>query len=336
MTTEERFYEIRESFAAAANVLAELSGDRLICTEPDEGPTGELSVTVSAKPPGVTNWRSMGLDVTLTRQPSGGVTQQLTKLGHSPVAVTDAQVAAELGVDLDAWATGRDAIERGLSEVAGVTATELSPHVVTDLDLYRAARALDREDPGAALMLGVEGNHPAARRDRLAQAVAVDESWHAAADAAYTQAVGLEEPYVPQPFGLGAVIRAEGDLEQALRDPEVHWQMAERLNLNGSFDWIHDEDGQREVYTPSRAETPEGRREIGEELARIARQVGVAGPPEPPPASGAAQNPSPSGPPKGPPGGRPALMPPDVRPARPEERSTWSPGPGLNGPGVPF
>lgn len=347
MTTEERFNEIRETFATANRALREVSGDRLLCFEPEDGPAGEVSVRVITKPPGVTQWTTPdGPEVVLTRYPSGEVTQQLTKLGY-PVAVTDAQVATELGVDLEAWAAGRDAIEVGLATVTGVATPELSPHVVTDLDLYRAARTLSREDPGAALTLGVEGNDPSARRDRLAQAVAVRESWHAYADAEYTEAVAwsrVDQPDVPQPFGLGAVIRAEGDLEQALRDPEVRWQMAERLNLNGAFDWVHDEDGQREVYTPSRADTPEGRQEIGDELAQIANHLGVAAPGEPPSAAKASEEPhmsaalqermseaaqrvaSP----------RPALMPPDVRPLRPEERSSTGPGRAAPGPGVPF
>lgn len=339
MTTEVRYYEIREEFAAATRALEAISGDRLICTEPEEGPAGELAVAVRPKPPGVTQWRSMGEEVTLTRQPSGEVTQQLTTNGH-PVAVTDTQAATELGVDLATWTTGRDALEAGLASVAGVSDGTTLPRVATDMGLYREAKSLSREDPGAALMLGVTGNDHDAQRERLAQAIAVRESWHAAADAACTGAAALrtqDEPDVPQPFGLYAVIRAEGDLEQALRDPDVRWQTAERLNLNGHLTWVHDEDGQREEWNPDRSDTPEGRRGIGDEIARIARQVGVAAPTEPPPASAAAEHlTSANVVQERVAASRPALLPPGMRPLRPEERATTSPGLSAPGPGIPF
>lgn len=345
MTTEERFYEIGEEFAAAAGALAEVSGDRLICAEPEEGPSGEVAVRVGPKPPGVTQWTTSGPvpEVVLTRQPSGEVTQQLTKLGY-PVAVTDTQVATELGVELATWTRSRDELEVGLAAVVGVSQAATLPRVATDVALYREGKALSREDPGAALTLGVTGNDHDAQRERLAQAVAVRESWHAAADAAYTGAAGLrtqEEPDVPQPFGLYAVIRAEGDLEQALRDPEVRWQTAERLNLNGHLTWVHDEDGQREEWSPDRSETLEGRREIDDELAQIARQVGVAAPTVPP---SAADRPKPSAAEQERlaaarervVAARPALRPPGLPPARPEERTTTSPGLSAPGPGIPF
>jgi hypothetical protein len=207
MTTEERYHEIRDEFAAANRAVGEISGDRLICKEPEEGPAGELAVTVIMKPQGVTQWTTSAsaAEVTLTRQPSGEVTQQLTTSGY-PVAVTDTQAEAELGVEVETWTRSRDAIEAGLDVVAGVTDREPRQRVATDLGLYRDAKALSREDPSSALMLGVTGNDQVAQRERLAKAIAVRESWHAAADAAYTKAATYsampEEPDVPQPFGL--------------------------------------------------------------------------------------------------------------------------------------
>ena len=258
------------------------------------------------------------------------------------------QAAAELGVELETWARSRDALEAGLAAVAGASGRPVRPRIVTNLEMYREVAKISRQDPAASMLLGVTGNDQAAQRERLAQAVAVRESWHAAADAAYTEAVAwsrLEEPDVPMPFGLYSVIRAGGDLEEALADPELRWQTAEQLNLNGYFEWVHDEDGQREVHVPSRAETTEGRQEIGEELARIATQLGVAPPGEPLSSDGrASERPHVSAADQERmaavtqrvASSRPALMPPDVRPLRPEERSSTSPGRSTPGPGVPF
>lgn len=357
MTTEARYDELSDAFEASAHAVNEISGDRLICCDPEDGPAGEveIAVTVLPKPPGVTFWRSTSPEpsVTLTRRPSGEVTQQLTQ-GDYPVAVTDTQAATVLGVETDVWTRSRDAIEDGLVRVAtssGGAATvnapterhapteprELStsttPRVPTDLSQYRDARMLEvQHGPGAALALGVAGNDPGARRQRLAQAVAVRESWHAAADAAYSAAHWMQEPDVPQPFGLGAVIRAEGDLERALADPEVRTQSAERLGLTGHMDWVEDEvfDGWLEQWQPDVSDTAEGRRMIGAELVRIAHEVGVQAPSAPASSESATQQPAQRD-------RRPALMPPpSMSPTRAQEQAITSPDLFAPGSGVPF
>lgn len=219
-------------------------------------------------------------------------------------------------------------LEEGADPAAILTRPARVP---TDLSQYRDARILEEQHgPGAALALGVAGNHPAARRQRLAQAVAVRESWHAAADAAYAAATWPNEPDVPQPFGLGAVIRAEGDLERALADPESRTQSAERLGLTGHMDWVDDEifDGQREQWQPDVSDTAEGRRTIGAELVRIAHQVGVQAPSE---AASSASATEPARRDR-----RPALMPPSMSPPRAQERATNSPDLLAPTSGIPF
>lgn len=136
MTTEERFYEIIDAFAAANRALKRLSGDRLGCYEPEDGPAGEVAVTILAK-------GAVDDCVTLTRQPSGTLTQQLTSqpawapivAGHP--GATDTQAAAALGVELDVWTAGRATIETGLAAVArlGNTAAEPAPPAEPDLPL---------------------------------------------------------------------------------------------------------------------------------------------------------------------------------------------------------
>lgn len=320
----DRYEEILDEFTTASDAVRDISKDRLICDDPVVGSAGEISVTVATKPPGAATWTPPPGDqeVTLARHPSWTpdlVTQQITS-GAYPIAVTDTEAAASLGVDVETWAQCRDALEAGMARALGETEPERPARIATDPSHYVESVALEHQGPAAALMLGVAGNDPQARRDRMAKATAVAEAWAAA------------PTMKSQPFGLYSVLRAGGDLERALADPEVATQTADLLGLSGSFGWVHDEDGQREVHTPSRAETPEGRHQIGKELARISRQVGVAAPPEPPSPALAgvgdarvqerlATR-------------RPALVPPAVGSGRPEERATWSPGPSAPGPGV--
>lgn len=436
MTTEARYDELSDAFEASTHAVNEISGDRLICCDPEDGPAGEVEIaaTVLPKPPGVTFWRSTSPEpsVTLTRRPSGEVTQQLTS-GDHPVAVTDTQAAAALGVGTDVWTRSRDAIESGLARIVGggAATTDASQErqataepsaevlarlqalhteemqaemdaerledadlsgqskreraaelrgqqyeiereygllpedeefaeyldeelaqsvdyvpgddvpeemgtparVPTDLSQYRDAEVREQQlGMAAALTLGVPGHDPAARRQRLAEAVAVRESWNATADAAYAAAHWTAEPDVPQPFGLGAVIRAEGDIEQALGDAEVRWQIADRLELTGHMTWVQDEvfDGHREEWQPDISDTPEGRREIDDTLARIAHEVGVSTVPPAPAESTATAADQPTQLDV-----RPALVPPNVSPPRPEQ---MAPSPGLSapGPGIPF
>jgi hypothetical protein len=110
----------------------------------------------------------------------------------------------------------------------------------------------------------------------------------------------------------------------------VRWQTTDRLGLTGHMIWVEDEvfDGQRQEWQPDISDTPEGRREIGDELARIAHEVGVAAPTEPAKTAAAAHPTQLNA--------RPALMPPGMRPLRPEERATTSPGLSAPGPGIPF
>lgn len=209
--------------------------------------------------------------------------------------------------------------------------------MTSNQEWYREARSLERDGMAAVLTLGVSGNDPAARGKRMTRASAVDAGWSAAIDRAYEDARitgSLHDPWVAKPLGLDIVIRARGDLEKALQDPEVRAAVAVDLDLHGYTYEINNEDGWREEYQPDRSHTPEGRAEIDRRLDEIARELGVKPPPPLPAERPAAperdlerseQRP------------RMALRPPDTttRP-RPTDHAMGAPGRDTMSPGAPF
>ncbi|RPF21431.1 hypothetical protein [Myceligenerans xiligouense] len=123
----------------------------------------------------------------------------------------------------------------------------------------KAALGLSRAD---ALMLGVHGRDAAANARRLAVAQAIREEYQRVSDAAYGRAADrkdvMSEPYVPAPFGLVQLIRAEGDVRAVVGQPDFEDLVLDDMGHGYREELVNDEDGTRyEGFGPSRMDLAE-------------------------------------------------------------------------------
>lgn len=114
---------------------------------------------------------------------------------------------------------------------------------------YEDARRMDRAD---SLLLGVPGRDAAAAARRLEVAENLAAEWNRVADEAYRSSHWTQEPSIPEPFGLSAIIKAGGDVQAVVGRPDFDHLVLEDLGLGGSETVVSDEDGTRyEWVSPS-------------------------------------------------------------------------------------
>lgn len=322
---------VREAHARVIEVMQAAAGGQIVLTE-----LGDHKASVQPRRPGAGYGTELP-EVTLSRWVPESEGAHLTVRREGVwAAATDTQAAAALGVEVSTWAACRDAIETGLATELGLIDQEPPERVLTSPSLYPDLMARSGGDPAAQIMLGVTGNETVDQRERMAMGIAIRESWAAADDAAYANHAGhtdaYSEPGKQMPFGLRSLIRAGGNLEHALADPDVRQEVADRLDLSSQLIWIADEDGEREGWTPDLTRTPDGQRQIAGELDRIARSVGVESPTERavPVSASATSSAQPA-----PDESRPPLLPPGLSARRrPEERDLDAPGQATGAPGL--
>lgn len=123
----------------------------------------------------------------------------------------------------------------------------------------KTALGLSRAD---ALMLGVPGRDAAANARRLAVAQAIREEHRQVSDAAYRRAAErkdfMNEPHVPEPFGLYQLIHAKGDVQAVLNEPGFEDLVLQDMGRGHREELVSDENGIRyEGFGPDRSDVAE-------------------------------------------------------------------------------
>lgn len=113
-----------------------------------------------------------------------------------------------------------------------------------------------------ALMLGVPGRDAAANARRLTVAQAIREEHQQVSDAAYRRAAErkdfMNEPHVPEPFGLYQLIHAKGDVQAVLNEPGFEDLVLQDMGRGHREELVSDEDGTRyERFGPDRMDLAE-------------------------------------------------------------------------------